>query len=137
MAATWDLSKWQPRMTAAGGTMTVSNMVYNTMTMFEVGPDADPLTPPIVPRLAETWDFNDDATRLTYHLHQGMHWGDIDDPTQPGPEIVAADIAWVFDQYQNSSVHSGALFLLIVLRHRISTLSWSIVHNLPSGSCPR
>jgi len=108
MAATWDLSKWDPRMTAAGGTMTVSNMVYMTMTMFEVGPDADPLTPPIVPRLAETWEFNDDATQLTYHLHQGMHWGDIDDPTQPGPEIVAEDIAWVFDQYKTNSVHSGA-----------------------------
>ena len=48
--------------------MTVSNMVYNTMTMFEVGPDADPLILPIVPRLAETWEFNDDATQLTYPL---------------------------------------------------------------------
>ncbi len=108
IATTWDLAKWDPRMTAAGGTMAVSNMVYLSMTMFEVGPDADPLTPPIVPRLAESWEFNGDGTQLTYHLHEGMHWGDIDDPTQPGPEIVAEDILWVFNEYQFNSVHSGA-----------------------------
>ncbi len=107
IATTWDLAKWDPRMTAAGGTMVVSNLVYNTMTMFEVGPEAESLTPAIVPRLAESWEFNDDSTQLTYHLHEGMHWGDIDDKTQPGPEIVAEDIAWVFDQYDTNSVHSG------------------------------
>ena len=108
IATTWDLAKWDPRMTAAGGTMAVSNLVYNTMTMFQVGPDADPLTPPIMPRLAESWEFNDDATQLTYHLHKGMHWGDIDDPTQPGPEVVAEDIKWVMNEYKTNSVHSGA-----------------------------
>jgi len=108
IATTWDLAKWDPRMTAAGGTMAVSNMVYMTMTMFQVGPDADPLTPPIVPRLAESWEFNDDATQLTYHLHEGMHWSDIDDRTQLGPEIVAEDIAWVFNEYKTNSVHTGA-----------------------------
>jgi ABC-type transport system substrate-binding protein len=108
IATTWDLAKWDPRMTAAGGTMAVSNMVYMTMTMFDVGPDADPLTPPIGPRLAESWEFNDDATQLTYHLHEGMHWGDIDDKTKLGPEIVAEDIAWVFNEYKTNSVHTGA-----------------------------
>ena len=108
IATTWDIAKWDPRITAAGGTMAVSNMVYLSMTMFEVGPDADPLTPPIGPRLAESWEFNDDATQLTYHLHEGMHWGDIDDRTQLGPEIVAEDIKWVMNEYKTNSVHSGA-----------------------------
>ena len=52
IATTWDISKWDPRMTAAGGTMAVSNMVYMQIVGFEVGPDADPLNPPLVPRIA-------------------------------------------------------------------------------------
>ena len=108
IATTWDISKWDPRMTAAGGTMAVSNMVYMQIVGFEVGPDADPLNPPLVPRIAETWAFNDDATKLTFGLHKGMHWGDIDDPYQKGPEIVAEDIKWAFEELRDNSVHSGA-----------------------------
>ena len=108
IATTWDISKWDPRMTAAGGTMAVSNMVYMQIVGFDVGPDADPLNPPLVPRIAETWAFNDDATTLTFGLHKGMHWGDIDDPYQKGPEIVAEDIKWAFEELRDNSVHSGA-----------------------------
>jgi len=108
IATTWDIAKWDPRMTAAGGTMAVSNMVYMQIVGFAVGPDADPLDPPLVPRIAETWEFNDDATSLTFGLHKGMHWGDIDDPYQPGPEIVAEDIKWAFEELRDNSVHSGA-----------------------------
>jgi len=108
IATTWDISKWDPRMTAAGGTMAVSNMVYMQIVGFDVGPEADPLNPPLVPRIAETWEFNADATTLTFGLHKGMHWGDIDDPYQPGPEIVAEDIKWAFEELRDNSVHSGA-----------------------------
>ena len=95
-AVNWDVSKWDPRMTAAGGTAVVSNMVYMALLKFDTGPDADPLNPPLIPRLAETWEFSADSMTATFKIHEGMHWGDMDDPFQLGPEIVAED------------VHSGA-----------------------------
>ena len=107
-AVNWDVSKWDPRMTAAGGTAVVSNMVYMALLKFDTGPDADPLNPPLIPRLAETWEFSADSMTATFKIHEGMHWGDMDDPFQLGPEIVAEDVKWSLLQLRDNSVHSGA-----------------------------
>jgi len=107
-AVNWDVSKWDPRMTAAGGTAVVSNMVYMALLKFDTGPDADPLNPPLTPRLAETWEFSSDSKTATFKLHEGMHWGDMDDPYALGPEIIAEDVKWSLLQLRDNSVHSGA-----------------------------
>ena len=107
-AVNWDIAKWDPRMTAAGGTMAVGNMVYMALLKFKTGVGEDPVNPPLVPRLAESWEFSADSMKATFRLHQGMHWGDIDDPYQKGPEIVAEDIKWSLLQLRDNSVHSGA-----------------------------
>ena len=107
-AVSWDISKWDPRVTAAGGTMAVSNMVYMALLKFKTGVGEDPVNPPLTPRLAESWEYSDDSMKVTFKLHKGMYWGDLDDPYQKGPEIVADDIKWSLLQLRDNSVHSGA-----------------------------
>jgi ABC-type transport system substrate-binding protein len=107
-AVNWDIAKWDPRLTAAGGTMAVGNMVYMALLKFKTGVGEDPVNPPLTPRLAESWEFSGDSMTATFKIHKGIHWGDINDPYQLGPEVVADDIKWSLLQLRDNSVHSGA-----------------------------
>ena len=112
-AVNWDIAKWDPRLTAAGGTMAVSNMVYMALLKFKTGVGEDPVNPPLVPRLAESWEYSGDSMHATFNLHQGIHWGDIDDPYALGPEVVAEDVKWSLLQLRDNSVHSGAFNTIV------------------------
>jgi len=130
-AVNWDIAKWDPRLTAAGGTMAVSNMVYMALLKFKTGVGEDPVNPPLVPRLAESWEYSGDSMHATFNLHQGIYWGDINDPYQKGPEVVAEDVKWSLLQLRDNSVHSGAFNTIV----SIDTPSkYTLVLNFSSPS---
>jgi peptide/nickel transport system substrate-binding protein len=82
-------------------------MVYDNLVEYEQGPGRNPSNPAIVPMMAESWEFNDAGTKLTFQLNEGMYWSDLDDPFQKGPEIVAEDFIYIFTQFRDDSVQSG------------------------------
>ena len=109
----WDYSKWDPRITTAGGTMTVSNIVYERLVEVVQGPDRENASAPrLVGDLAATWQYSDDATNLTFTLVEGVHWGDMDDPFAPGPEVVSEDMKYIYEEYRDNSVYTGIFKVL-------------------------
>ncbi|OUC09229.1 hypothetical protein RY27_04115, partial [Litorilinea aerophila] len=42
------------------------------------------------PRIAESWEINEDASEWTFHLREGMKWSD-------GQPFTTADIQWWYD----------------------------------------
>jgi peptide/nickel transport system substrate-binding protein len=108
LAVTSDISTWDTRVSAAGGTTSIGNCVYERFVQFQQGIGRDPNSPAIVGDMAHTWGFNDDGTQLTFHLNDNMYWGDPDDITVQGPKIVASDFVYTIEQYRDNSVHGGA-----------------------------
>ena len=102
-----DYSTWDPRKSGAGGTNTWANMVYERLYTYEQGTERDPYNPASIPMLATDWVYNADGTALTFTLREGVFWGDIDDPTAQGPEVVADDFAWLIINYKEDSAHGG------------------------------
>ena len=43
-----------------------------------------------IPDLAETWEWNEDSTQVTFHLHEGVKWHD-------GEPFTSADVKWTYD----------------------------------------
>jgi len=107
LAVSFDIATWDTRRAAAGGTTSVGNVVYERLVQYEQGPGRDPDNPAIVADMAQSWQFNDDGTKLTLGINEGMYWGDLDDPFQPGPEIVAEDFVYIITEYRDNSVHGG------------------------------
>jgi ABC-type transport system substrate-binding protein len=82
-------------------------MVYERLFVYEQGTQRDPYNPAAVPMLATSWEYSSDGTALTFKLREGVYWGDIDDPSAQGPEVVAEDFAWLFPEYRDNSAHGG------------------------------
>ena len=108
LAVTSDISTWDTRVSAAGGTTSIGNCVYERFVQFQQGIGRDPNSPAIVADMAHTWEWNDDGTKLTFHLNDNMYWGDPDDISAQGPKIVASDFVYTVTEYRDNSVHGGA-----------------------------
>ena len=108
LAVTSDISTWDTRVSAAGGTTSIGNCVYERFVQFQQGIGRDPNSPAIVADMAHTWEFNEDGTKLTFNIRDDMYWGDPDDINAQGPKIVAGDLARTVLEYRDNSVHGGA-----------------------------
>ena len=106
IAAAFDIPTLDPRQTATGGTMVLANFVYEGFVRYDQGIERDPIEPAILPGLAHQWDFRDQGTELVLKLNSGIHWGDIENPRELGPEITASDYLYTLSSYKdNSSFH--------------------------------
>ncbi len=77
------------------------------------------------PQLAESWEFNEDATIWTFHLHPGVKFSD-------GKELTAADVVYTYKRLLDPTVGSEAAATLAFLIRRRSPLRTPI----PSSSRP-
>ena len=102
LAVTSDISTWDTRVSAAGGTTSIGNCVYERFVQFQQGIGRDPNSPAIVADMAHTWEWNDDGTKLTFHLNDNMYWGDPDDISAQGPKIVASDFVYTVTEYRDN-----------------------------------
>ena len=103
IATTFDIPTLDPRQSATGGTMVLANFVYEGFVRYDQSIDRDPIEPAILPGLAHQWDFRDQGTELVLKLNSGIHWGDIENPRELGPEITASDYLYTLSSYKDNS----------------------------------
>lgn len=105
VAATWDVSVWDPTTTASGGTVTVPNIVYNRLIKINAGPTVDPLgAVELKPDLADTWE-NPDPTTYTFKLAPGVKFHNV--APLNGRALTAEDVKYAYDRYATEGVHTN------------------------------
>ncbi|MDA1061403.1 MAG: ABC transporter substrate-binding protein [Chloroflexi bacterium] len=105
VATSWDYSTIDPTASAAGGTVTVPNVVYNRLLGIVRGPAADPFTTELEPELAQSWERSPDGLTFTFDMTPGVKWQNLE-PLNGRP-IVAADAAFALERYANEGVHKS------------------------------
>ncbi|MBX3013252.1 MAG: ABC transporter substrate-binding protein [Caldilineaceae bacterium] len=89
---------------------------------------ADMLDGHAYPWLAERWEYNEDATELTYYLRQGVTWSD-------GEPFTAADVAYTLNTLRDlgSTVRTGGVYQVFVKEAvAVDDLTVNIVFNSPA-----
>jgi peptide/nickel transport system substrate-binding protein len=80
------------------------------------------------PWLAESWEYNDEKTELTYHLRDGITWSD-------GEPFTASDIAYTLNTLrdQGGNVRQGAIYQTFVKEAvAVDDLTVTITFNAPA-----
>ena len=103
-----DIATWDLRVTAAHGTTVFANGVYMGMVQFDHSARrAGSADPTLKPDMAASWEYNADGTKLTFTLQEDMYWGDLDNPFEKGPTVIAEDVAYVLTEFKDNSVQGG------------------------------
>ena len=105
VAATWNFQTIDPTTSAAGGTVTVPNMVYNRLVGFKRGPAADVFQPEIEPELAASWERSPDGLTFTFQIDPRARWQNVD-PLN-GRKFTAADAQFALNRYATEGVHKA------------------------------
>ncbi|MGE0229045.1 MAG: ABC transporter substrate-binding protein [Dehalococcoidia bacterium] len=105
IAATWDVSTFDPTKSAAGGTITVPNLIYNRLLAIKSGPEADPFKIQIEPELAKSWEVTPDGLTYNFKLQEGVKWQNV--APLNGRALVAEDIAFALQRYSKEGVHQS------------------------------
>ena len=104
VASSWDVSNIDPVVSAAGGTITVPNTVYNRLLGINRGPDADVFNvPELEPELAASWERSPDGLTFTFNIAPGVTWQNVD-PLNGRP-FVAEDARYALERYASEGVH--------------------------------
>ncbi|MBX7110274.1 MAG: ABC transporter substrate-binding protein [Dehalococcoidia bacterium] len=105
VAATWDVSTFDPTKSAAGGTITVPNLIYNRLLAIKAGPEANPFKIEVVPELAKSWEVTPDGLTYNFKLQEGVKWQNV--APLNGRPLVADDIAFALQRYSKEGVHQS------------------------------
>ena len=105
VAATWNFQSLDPVDSAAGGTVTVPNMVYNRLIGFKRGPGADVFQPEIEPELAASWERSPDGLTFTFQMQPNVSWQNI--APLNGRKFTAEDARYALHRYANEGVHKS------------------------------
>ena len=82
----------------------------------------------IIPRLAESWEANEDATVWTFHLRKDVKWHD-------GTPFVAADVKYNFDRIINPDVAALRAGDLACVDSVEAPDDYTVVFNLNTPRC--
>lgn len=86
-------TSFNPLKPFAGGEQLAMSLLYDNLVT--TNPDAE-----YVPRLAESWDVDDDATVYTFHLREGLTWSD-------GEPFDADDVVFTYNLFADPAVASA------------------------------
>ena len=103
VAVTWEPSVLDPSKSAAGGTVTVPNVVYDRLLGFKRGPAADPFKIELVPELASQWENSPDGLTYTFKIRPGVKWQNV--APLNGRAFRAADVKFAYERYAREGVH--------------------------------
>ena len=105
VAATWNFQTLDPTTSAAGGTVTVPNMVYNRLIGFRRGPAADVFQPEIEPELAASWERSPDGLTFTFQIQDNVTWQNV--APLNGRKFTAEDARYALNRYATEGVHQS------------------------------
>ena len=105
VAATWNFQSLDPVDSAAGGTVTVPNMVYNRLIGFKRGPGADVFQPEIEPELAASWERSPDGLTFTFQIQPNVKWQNV--APLNGRKFTAEDARYALNRYATEGVHKS------------------------------
>ena len=105
VAATWNFQSLDPVDSAAGGTVTVPNMVYNRLIGFKRGPAADVFQPEIEPELAASWERSPDGLTFTFQIQDNVTWQNV--APLNGRQFTAEDARYALHRYATEGVHKS------------------------------
>ena len=105
VAATWNFQSLDPVDSAAGGTVTVPNMVYNRLLGFKRGPGADVFQPEIEPELAASWERSPDGLTFTFQIQDNVTWQNV--APLNGRKFTAEDARFALNRYATEGVHQS------------------------------
>ena len=105
VAATWNFQSIDPIDSAAGGTVTIPNMVYNRMIGFKRGPGADVFQSELEPELAASWERSPDGLTFTLNIAPNVTWQNI--APLNGRKFTAEDARFALNRYATEGVHKS------------------------------
>ena len=105
VAATYRVQNFDPTTSAAGGTITVPNHVYNRLIGMKGGPNKDPFLIELEPELAASWERTPDGQTFTFNIRDGINWQNL--PPLNGRPFTAADVKYAYDRYAETGVHQS------------------------------
>jgi len=105
VAATWDVATMDPTKSAAGGTITVPNLIYSRLLGIKGGPEMHPFKIEVEPQLAKSWERTPDGLTITFKLGPGVKWQNV--APLNGRAFVAADVKFAFERYAKEGVHQS------------------------------
>ena len=105
IAATFTIATMDPTKSAAGGTITVPNMVYNRILGMVGGPRKNPYTLELEPELAASWERTPDGVTFIFNMRDDVNWQNI--PPLNGRKFVAEDARFAFERYRSEGVHKS------------------------------
>ena len=105
VAATYRVQNFDPTTSAAGGTITVPNHVYNRLLGMKTGPRKDPFLIELEPELAASWERTLDGQTFTFNLRDDIKWQNL--PPLNGRPFTSADVKFAFDRYSTEGVHQS------------------------------
>ena len=105
VATSWDVGPMDPTISAAGGSITVPNMVYNRLVGHVGGVDIDPFKFKLEPELAASWERSPDGLAVTFHLQKGVKWQNV--APLNGRDFVAADAKYALERYATTGIHKS------------------------------
>ncbi|WP_040158996.1 ABC transporter substrate-binding protein [Nigerium massiliense] len=86
-------TQFNPLAPFAGGEQLAMSLLYDNLV--SIGPDFA-----FIPRLAESWDVNENATKYTFHLRPNLKWSD-------GQAFSSKDVLFTFNAIANPETQGG------------------------------
>ncbi len=97
----YDISVFDPTKSSAGGTLQVTNPVYNRLLGFVTGAKMDPFKLELEPELAKSWERSPDGMTFKFTLTPGVRWQNI--APLNGRAFVAEDVRVAYEAYRTGA----------------------------------
>ncbi|MEZ4554447.1 MAG: ABC transporter substrate-binding protein [Dehalococcoidia bacterium] len=98
-ASGYDISTFDPTKAIAGGTLQITNPVYNRLLGFVNGPRMNPFKLELTSELATSWERSPDGMTFTFKMTPGVKWQNV--APLNGRPFVAADVAYAYEAYRS------------------------------------
>ncbi len=122
VARTVDATGLDPHTQTAFASLRLLELIYEPLVNLDANLD-------IIPALAETWEFNDDATQLTFHLRQGVTFHN-------GSDLTAEDVVASYERILNEETGAAARANFLSIESIDTPDDYTVVFNLSEPDVP-